>query len=131
MDKYRDSTSSENSEARPVTSKTLGKTLGALALAGLSVVYIINPTAGFIEFIPDNLPFIGNLDEATAMIVLLGCLRYLGFDALKWLNFARDLTGKAGDISAPNPKTGRREKVVSPVDPEVEAARSAMYGAKR
>ncbi len=37
----------------------------------LSVVYIINPTAGFIEFIPDNIPFIGNLDEAGATALLI------------------------------------------------------------
>jgi uncharacterized membrane protein YkvA (DUF1232 family) len=36
-----------------------------------SVVYIINPTAGFLEFIPDNLPLIGNLDEAGATALLI------------------------------------------------------------
>jgi uncharacterized membrane protein YkvA (DUF1232 family) len=36
-----------------------------------SVVYIINPTAGFLEFIPDNIPFIGNLDEAGATALLI------------------------------------------------------------
>ncbi|MGK2945789.1 MAG: DUF1232 domain-containing protein [Desulfuromonadales bacterium] len=46
----------------------------------LSVVYILNPTAGFFELIPDNLPFIGNLDEAAAVALLLMCLRYFGID---------------------------------------------------
>ncbi|MFM2309570.1 MAG: hypothetical protein RLY87_1692 [Chloroflexota bacterium] len=36
-----------------------------------SVIYIINPTAGFLEFIPDNLPLIGNLDEAGATALLI------------------------------------------------------------
>ena len=36
-----------------------------------SVVYIINPTAGFLGFIPDNIPFIGNLDEAGATALLI------------------------------------------------------------
>jgi uncharacterized membrane protein YkvA (DUF1232 family) len=36
-----------------------------------SIVYIINPTAGFIEFIPDNIPLIGNLDEAGATALLI------------------------------------------------------------
>jgi len=44
--------------------------LGAL----ISVLYIVNPTAGIIELIPDNLPFIGNLDEAAATVLLLKCL---------------------------------------------------------
>jgi len=46
----------------------------------LSVVYILNPTAGFFELIPDNLPFIGNLDEAAAVGLLLMCLKYFGID---------------------------------------------------
>jgi uncharacterized membrane protein YkvA (DUF1232 family) len=46
----------------------------------LSVLYILNPTAGFFEIIPDNLPFIGNLDEAAAVALLLMCLKYFGID---------------------------------------------------
>ncbi len=52
-----------------------------VALVGIfSFVYLINPTAGFIEFLPDNLPFIGNLDEATATAFLLSALGYFGID---------------------------------------------------
>ena len=36
-----------------------------------SVVYIINPTFGVFEFIPDNWPLIGNLDEAGATALLI------------------------------------------------------------
>jgi uncharacterized membrane protein YkvA (DUF1232 family) len=46
----------------------------------LSALYILNPTAGFFELIPDNLPFIGNLDEAAAVTLLLMCMRYFGID---------------------------------------------------
>jgi len=46
----------------------------------LSVFYILNPGAGIFELIPDNIPFIGNLDEATAVFVLLACLRYFNID---------------------------------------------------
>jgi uncharacterized membrane protein YkvA (DUF1232 family) len=38
--------------------------------AVLGVIYILNPTAGFIEFIPDNLPIIGNLDEGAAFVLI-------------------------------------------------------------
>jgi len=48
-------------------------------VAVFSAVYLLNPTAG-IDFIPDFLPFVGNLDEATAMAVLVACMRYFGFD---------------------------------------------------
>lgn len=51
-------------------------------IAIVCAIYIINPGAGFIEFIPDNLPFIGNLDEATATAGLLYALSGLG--AIPW-----------------------------------------------
>ncbi len=57
-----------------------------VALAGLaSLVYLINPTAGILELIPDNMPIIGNLDEATAAAVLLAALRYYGVDLTGFL----------------------------------------------
>ncbi|MCC6696154.1 MAG: DUF1232 domain-containing protein [Candidatus Hydrogenedentes bacterium] len=51
--------------------------LGVLA----SLFWLLNFTFGIVE-IPDNLPFVGNLDEAAAAAVLFSCLRYLGFDIL-------------------------------------------------
>ncbi|MGC9347943.1 MAG: hypothetical protein ACP5JG_07390 [Anaerolineae bacterium] len=39
-------------------------------LALLSLIYILNPTAGVLEVLPDNLPFIGNLDEGVAFALL-------------------------------------------------------------
>ena len=41
-------------------------------------LYILNPTGGFIEFIPDNLPLVGNLDEAGATTIVVLSLQYLG-----------------------------------------------------
>lgn len=46
----------------------------------LSAVYLVNPGAGLIEFIPDNFPLIGNLDEAGATLLLLKCLAYFGIN---------------------------------------------------
>lgn len=46
----------------------------------LSAFYIINPGAGIFELIPDNIPFVGNLDEAAAVALLLACLRYFGIE---------------------------------------------------
>lgn len=52
-----------------------------VAVAGLvSFIYLLNPTMGLFELLPDNLPFIGNLDEATATMVLIAALRYFGWD---------------------------------------------------
>ncbi len=56
------------------------KSLFVAFTAIISVIYMLNPTWGVIEVIPDNIPIIGNLDEATAMAVLVACLRYFGYD---------------------------------------------------
>jgi hypothetical protein len=47
------------------------KKCGAAAVTGLSFLYLLNPTFGVFELLPDNLPGIGNLDEGTAGILLL------------------------------------------------------------
>lgn len=39
-------------------------------MAVLGIIYMINPTAGLLEFIPDNLPIIGNLDEGVASMLI-------------------------------------------------------------
>lgn len=47
-------------------------------LAVIGLIYILNPTFGIFEFIPDNLPIIGNLDESVAvMLVLAGIVEAL------------------------------------------------------
>lgn len=56
------------------------KKIGIFLLGLLSAIYLLNPGAGFFELIPDNLPLIGNLDEAAAVTLLLMCLRYFGFE---------------------------------------------------
>lgn len=56
------------------------KKIWIIVLGLLSAVYLLNPTAGFFELIPDNIPIIGNLDEAAAVALLLMCLRYFGYE---------------------------------------------------
>lgn len=46
----------------------------------LSFLYLVNPGMGIFEFIPDTIPFIGNLDEASATFLLLSCLAYFGIE---------------------------------------------------
>ena len=46
----------------------------------LAAVYVLNPGAGIIELIPDNIPIIGNLDEAAAVALLISCLSYFGVE---------------------------------------------------
>ncbi|MDG1356705.1 MAG: DUF1232 domain-containing protein [Akkermansiaceae bacterium] len=56
-----------------------------MALIGLLCgLYLLNPTWGLIELIPDNLPFVGNIDEAAVAAVLIACLRYFGLDVTRF-----------------------------------------------
>ena len=63
--------------------KLTSKTLGHLLIFLLSIIYILNPSAGIFEFLPDNIPFIVNLDEGVATLLLLRSLKYFGFDLTK------------------------------------------------
>ena len=54
------------------------KSLFVLLLGAISALYLLIFGVGIVEFIPDNLPLIGNLDEATATFLLLNCLAYFG-----------------------------------------------------
>ncbi len=65
------------------------KEIFIIGVAGVAAIYLINPTAGFLELIPDNFPFVGNLDEATATLILLNTLRYYGLDLTKLFDKSR------------------------------------------
>ncbi len=54
-----------------------------ICLGIISLLYLCNIGVGVIEAIPDNIPFIGNLDEGGAAVLLLICLRYFGVDLTK------------------------------------------------
>lgn len=49
-----------------------------LISGALSAVYLSNIGAGVIEFIPDNIPLAGNLDEVIATIILLKSAAFFG-----------------------------------------------------
>ena len=56
------------------------KSLFVLLLGAISALYLLNIGVGVFEFVPDNLPLVGNLDEATATFLLLNCLAYFGIN---------------------------------------------------
>ncbi len=66
--------------------------LAVLAMTAIAGLYLVNPTAGVLEFIPDVVPVLGNLDEATAMALLISGLGYFGLN-VGWLTtiFGRGL----------------------------------------
>ena len=59
-------------------------------LGVVGVIYILNPTAGILEFLPDNLPFIGNLDEGIAFMLI-------------WASLLEFFEGKKYQDGAPEP----------------------------
>jgi hypothetical protein len=54
----------------------------ALLGAGLAGLFLANPGLGVFAELPDNLPFIGNLDEVLASAILFSCLSYLGINVV-------------------------------------------------
>ena len=55
------------------------KTLGVATLGIIGIIYLLNPTAGILELIPDAIPITGNLDEAAAVaLVGVGRVKFCG-----------------------------------------------------
>ncbi|HQZ27309.1 MAG TPA: DUF1232 domain-containing protein [Verrucomicrobiales bacterium] len=65
---------------RGETKRSTGTSIIVGVLGAFSAIYLFNPTAGFLELISDNLPIVGNLDEAAAAALLISCLSYFGLD---------------------------------------------------
>ncbi|MCX6854234.1 MAG: DUF1232 domain-containing protein [Verrucomicrobia bacterium] len=82
----------------------------------LSALYLLNMGFGLVEIIPDNVPIFGNLDEATAMALLINCLAYFG------VNVGHLLRRKT-DPEKTAPKTHERQ---DEVDPEIRASSEVM-----
>ena len=72
------------------------KHLVVFLLGVAATLYLVNPGAGVFELIPDNLPFLGNLDEVGATALLLACLRYFGIDPISM--FQRHRSGDDGPV---------------------------------
>jgi len=76
------------------------KIINSLIIGGLglfSVIFLLNPGAGFFFEIPDNIPIIGNLDEAAAAALLISCLAYFGLDVTKIFKKAEENSGQKKD----------------------------------
>ena len=63
------------------------KSILVVFIGVLATLYLVNPTAGFIEFLPDNIPFFGNLDEVGATAILISCFAYFGIDIRPFQSF--------------------------------------------
>ncbi|GAB4574182.1 MAG: hypothetical protein Kow0077_19440 [Anaerolineae bacterium] len=70
--------------AAPAQQGNLIQKLFVLVVTLIAGLYLANPTAGILELIPDVTPVVGNLDEATAMALLISGLSYFGVN-VGWL----------------------------------------------
>ena len=52
------------------------KTIIVILLCLIAFIYLLNPTAGIIELIPDNIPGIGNMDEGLATYIIISSIQY-------------------------------------------------------
>jgi hypothetical protein len=73
----------------------------------LAFIYLVNPTAGIVEFIPDVLPFVGNIDEGTATLIIISVLRYYGLDLSRL--FGNRFSGKQHPLIPQERQTYRSE----------------------
>lgn len=73
------------------------KSILVAMVALLCTIYLLNPGFGQLELINDLIPVIGNIDEATAMAVLIACAHYFGFDLSQFFG-RRNETGTEGGI---------------------------------
>ena len=80
MNNPTDFSDSQSSERPPILppEQPLWAKIVAWATIAAGSVYMINPTLGVFELVPDNLPVVGNLDEAAVVFIMFAAMRYLG-----------------------------------------------------
>lgn len=72
---------------KPVRSARDANIIQKILVAVLTLVaglYLANPGGGLVELIPDLVPIVGNLDEATALTLLISGFSFFGFN-VGWL----------------------------------------------
>lgn len=70
-------------ETAQAIDKAARKPIGSILLLIVCLIYLLNPILG-LEFLPDYIPVIGNLDEAAVTYLLLLAMSRLG-----WFPFPR------------------------------------------
>lgn len=79
------------------------KNMVIIALGALGMLYLMFPTLGLFELIPDAIPFIGSLDEFTATMLVINTLAYYGLDLGRLYGSPRQLSGRRASGAAPDP----------------------------
>ena len=71
------------SDASKAVDQRAGRPIGSLFLGIICLIYLINPTSGVFELLPDVLPVVGNIDEGLATLGLIIALNNLGLISLE------------------------------------------------
>ena len=70
------------------------KKLLVLILAIIALFYLLNPSAGIFELVPDNIPIVGNIDEGLAAYVLFSCIQFFRGKRIGLFDKKKDVTSK-------------------------------------
>jgi hypothetical protein len=81
------------------------KDLVVIAVGFIAALYLIYPSFGWLEFIPDAMPLVGSMDEATATLLLVSAFRYFGLDLAQL--FKRNNTPDTIELPPPAAKDKR------------------------
>lgn len=87
------------------------KTFFIILTGIIAFVYILNPTAGIFELIPDVIPVVGNLDEAGATALLIASLGYFGIDFAHMFKRDKSNSAKATSDKKENTKEAEFEEI--------------------
>lgn len=69
------------------------KSAVVLLMGVLSLIWLLNPP--LLGTLDDNIPILGNLDEAAAALILINCLKYFGFDLTRLFQAGQRGTSQA------------------------------------
>lgn len=69
------------------TSQISPKSAIVFLLGLVSLIWLLNPP--LLGTLDDNIPFLGNLDEGAAALILINCLKYFGLDLTRFFDAAR------------------------------------------
>jgi hypothetical protein len=76
----------------PTQSRGCAKDFVIVLVGVVAAVYVVWPSI-FPDFVPDFVPVIGQIDDDTAVLVILSCLRYFGLDLTNLFNGFKMLRG--------------------------------------